>query len=515
MSTIKWDDGTTSPAPVGNITWDDSSDTEAQRRKFRQSEAKGYDATPPTEDPNKKMLNRGDLVTGITEPLLSMASSVAAVPLSVGAGVGATILDASGVKDYLPADVQKRVQHALTYEPRTQWGQSEYNPLNMIPQAIGKVFDWGATKYEQSAAPPGSSPLREAGASGSAEAIRQLPVLFGAKTPAAAAATEAGLQGSARWLMGKALKPPAGSMSAADIAAGIQTMLDEGINVSRGGLEKIQNKITTLNDQIKEVIAESPAKIDKAGVAARLDDLVNRFQKQVASADDTASIRKVWNDFMSNPLLAGKESPLRAHLDRPAIETTLREAAVDNLGPPIASTLEQVAGEVPGRFSDAPSIGVPPPAPTIPIQLAQEMKQGTYRALGKKAYGELKGADVEAQKTLARALKEDVATAAPEVGPLNARESKLLNVIDALENRVAIEGNKNPAGLGLLNPKSLPAWFFDRSSLAKSIAANLLNATGKAIPGMEIAGPAIGGASSFRADQEARKRRLAEMLKGR
>src|SRR6185369_7841136 len=169
-------------------------------------------------------------------------------------------------------------------------------------------------------------------------------------------------------------------------------------------------------------------------VASRLDKLTTEFQKQVAQADDTASIKKVWNDFMSNPLLPGRESPLPAHLDRPAVETTLRQAAADNLGPPIASTLEQVAGEQPGRATAPPSIGVPPPAPMIPIQLAQEMKQGTYRALGKKSYGEQKGAETEAQKTLARALKEDIATAEPKVGPLNEQESALLNVIDSLEH---------------------------------------------------------------------------------
>ena len=32
------------------------------------------------------------------------------------------------------------------------------------------------------------------------------------------------------------------------------------------------------------------------------------------------------------------------------------------------------------------------------VQRAQSMKQGTYRSLGNKAFGELKGADMEAQK---------------------------------------------------------------------------------------------------------------------
>ena len=40
---------------------------------------------------------------------------------------------------------------------------------------------------------------------------------------------------------------------------------------------------------------------------------------------------------------------------------------------------------------------------------AQAMKQGTYRALGDKAYGELKGASIEAQKAQARGLKEELA----------------------------------------------------------------------------------------------------------
>jgi hypothetical protein len=201
-------------------------------------------------------------------------------------------------------------------------------------------------------------------------------------------------------------------------------MLDEGLSVSRGGLAKMRDKIDTLNDQIKGAIGDSTATVSKHDVGYRLGDTLTKFEKQVAPTADRNAILGTWDDF------------LQTYPDR------------------------------------------------IPVKTAQEVKQGTYQALGEKSYGELKSASVEAQKTLARGLKEEIANAVPEVRQLNAQESKLLQALPLLERRVLTEANKNPAGLSLLakDPTGFVAFMADRSALFKSLVARMLNQTSKALP---------------------------------
>jgi hypothetical protein len=139
----------------------------------------------------------------------------------------------------------------------------------------------------------------------------------------------------------------------------------------------------------------------------------------------------------------------------------------------------------------------------IPIKTAQEMKQGTYRAIGSKPYGELKGAETEAQKALARGLKEEIAKMAPEVRHLNAEESKMLNAMPMLERRVLREADKNITGLGFLsfNPEMFLLYMADRSSLFKSLVGRMLHASAKSVPSMEMAGPALGIGATEQANQ--------------
>jgi len=232
-------------------------------------------------------------------------------------------------------------------------------------------------------------------------------------------------------LMGNALK----IAKSGEAATAIRTMLDEGLNVTRGGLNKLRSKIDLLNEEIKSAIAKSPATVNKAKVASALKDVVERFKSQVNPQADLKAIRKSFDEFMNHPDLVGKSE--------------------------------------------------------IPIQKAQELKQGTYRALGSKPYGELKGAEVESQKALARGLKEGVSEGAPEVNGLNSKESKLLTALKPVEKQVIAEANRNPGGLVYLfhNPAAATAYLADKSPAVKSILANMINRAGRAAP---VAGAAAG-----------------------
>jgi hypothetical protein len=230
-------------------------------------------------------------------------------------------------------------------------------------------------------------------------------------------------QKPAEMLMASATKPTVEQWRTGKAAKAIQTMLDEGVGPTSGGVEKLKSRIADLNDEISASISNSTATVDKKVVASYLQDAVNKFEKQVTPGADVKAIQAAWDEFLAHPILGDK----------------------------------------------------------IPVQTAQELKKGTYKVLGEKAYGEQKGAAAEAQKTLARGLKEEISKAVPAVGPANAKEGELINALKVAERRTLMDANKNPLGLGALisQPWMLPIWMWDRSPGGKAAVANMLYQGGR------------------------------------
>lgn len=79
---------------------------------------------------------------------------------------------------------------------------------------------------------------------------------------------------------------------------------------------------------------------------------------------------------------------------------------------------------------------------SIPVDRAQRLKVNTYQVL-RKAYGELKGVEIEGRKAIARGLKEELVSAIPELKTLNARESQLIGLEQALERFTGRYSNKD------------------------------------------------------------------------
>ena len=231
-----------------------------------------------------------------------------------------------------------------------------------------------------------------------------------------------------RSLMQSSLKPSKAQLASGKAKRAVQTMLDEGVNVSSGGVEKMQGTVDDINNQIRAAISGSPATVDKNAVASRLNDTVQKFQNQVNPGADLGAIDAAKAEFLAHPALQGRND--------------------------------------------------------IPVQLAQDLKQGTYKVLKDKAFGEVKSASTEAQKALARGLKEEVGAAVPGVASMNARESDIINALKIAQNRVLMDANKNPLGLGALisQPWMLPVWMWDRSPLAKSLTARALYSGAEQIP---------------------------------
>jgi hypothetical protein len=185
-----------------------------------------------------------------------------------------------------------------------------------------------------------------------------------------------------------ALKPST-TLSEAERGAVVNTGLQEKIPVTQGGLDKLGGLIDDLNDKISATIATDPNRpINKFAVTSRLGGTAKKFATQVNPESDLNAISESGNEFLRN------------------------------------------------QPND------------IPAADAQALKQGTYRALGDKAYGELKGATIESQKSLARGLKEEIATQFPEINDLNAQDSRAINLQDSLERAVNRIGNHQLLGIG-------------------------------------------------------------------
>jgi hypothetical protein len=376
----------------------------------------------------------------VAEAVGNMASGAVGKFAGDVAGLGAIAAHYMGLTNKLPADVQSTVQDALTYQPRTTAGQNiaRYNPLALAGQGWGKIAD----ALGDSAAKPGT-PYSPLGA-GLAEGIKQLPMFIAGPGVKGAGAAMQGEGFGARGLMRSALKPGVDTLQARTVASDtIGTLLDEGINVSRGGVQTLTDRIGDLNNRITTAIQNSPAMIDRDLVASRLQDTVNKFARQVNPLSDLKSIQTAWQEFQNT---------------WPA---------------------------------------------QINVQFAQELKQGTYRNLSGKYQGELRSADIEAQKALARGLKEEIANAVPEVRSLNEMESKYLNALPLVERRVLQDANKNKIGLGIISsdPVHLATWMADKSALFKSLVARMLNTAGGAA---EALAPVSGAAGAMTNEQQRR-----------
>lgn len=199
-----------------------------------------------------------------------------------------------------------------------------------------------------------------------------------------------GAQSQAERMYQSALKPST-TLPTAKVASMVKTGLEEGIPVSEAGRAKLADLVDDLNSKVQDQISQGSAQgatVNKYAVASRLSGTAHKFSTQVNPEADLGAVAKSGNEFLQNQ-------------------------------------------------------------PTnIPAAQAQAIKAGTYKQLGGKAYGELDTASIEAQKALARGIKEELQTQFPEIKGLNAREGQLIGLDDALERAVKRINNHQLIGIG-------------------------------------------------------------------
>ncbi len=415
---------------------------------------------PPTLDVFRNALYKG--AASIPDALLNTPNRV----LNLGkaaVGTGATALGRPDLAPDLNPDPDfvrrglKSVGIINNVEPQT----GPQKAIDVLTQGAvgGALTGGGGLANTLTGAGMGAVSTGAAAATQEATGRPELAMLAGLAAPAGASTVKSALEAGAHRLMQSAIKPAARDLrgvpgnTRADRA--IQTMLDEGVNATPGGINTLNQRIGGMSDDIDSAIRGSTATIDKSAVADRLRGTLSQFQSQVNPNADVSAIQKAWTEFLLHP-------------------------------------------GVPGN--------------SMPVQLAQELKKGTYRQLDKK-YGEMGSADIESQKALARGLKEEISQAVPEVSGLNSQEAALINARNVAERRSAMEGNKDILGLSPLasHPTGAIAFMLGRSPLAKSLLARALNAGSKLAPGKADMGRVTIPLSNELSEEE--RRRMIDALR--
>lgn len=272
-------------------------------------------------------------------------------------------------------------------------------------------------------------------------------------------------------LMQSAIKPGLKSTARA-LAKGVATedlpivttLLKEKVNVTPGGIAKLDKIIGATNREIRDAIESLPGSVSPERVAKRTEGLASDLAKQVDPAGDVSAVQGVTNRFLEQP-----GTTRAAQVGTKQVDT----GVLDSSG-------QMVTREAPvmGRVSR-------------PLSLveAQDMKTGTYKALKDKVYGEMKGPEIEANKALARGLKEEIENEVAKttagarglaglpgginIGALNAREGAAIVTKEAIAKRIAAAGNRDPVALAWLasNPVSAVLFIMERSPVVKSMLA--------------------------------------------
>lgn len=124
----------------------------------------------------------GDLGSAIMEPLGALGSGMIAGPVAGLAGLGAAGTRALGLTDAQPADVVRNVQSAMTYQPRTQAGQTATDIVGYPFEKLAQGADYVGGKVAEAT----GSPAAGAGTNAALQLLPSMliPALKGKAKPA-------------------------------------------------------------------------------------------------------------------------------------------------------------------------------------------------------------------------------------------------------------------------------------------------------------------------------------------
>ena len=236
-----------------------------------------------------------------------------------------------------------------------------------------------------------------------------------------------------------------------------KAFLERGLRITKPAV--VGGQIEAAEEKLAEQIAGSTARGSTQPSVEALEAARNSARYQSLPEADKAAFDATLAEYRRNPLLSKVTRS----------QTTVPTGLVDPQGNPILTTKITRTGR------DL--------LPTVTVQKLQKVKQGTYRSLGEKAWGELGSASREGQKQIARGQAQAIEAAEPKVAPVNTEIGRLIDLRDYAEEVAKRTGNVNPISLGAqvaLATKSPvgAAALFERPAFGEPLARSLYRAGG-------------------------------------
>jgi hypothetical protein len=242
----------------------------------------------------------------------------------------------------------------------------------------------------------------------------------------------------AKETMYKALKPGKVAALAGDADKAVSTLLDQAVNVTKGGVDKLTSKIDKLYEEVDEISKNSKNEVSTLSVVKSVKEAIQKFRYGLDHAENEADIRKEMLKFFNHP-------------------------------------------EVQNQMK-------------IPVPIAQAIRRATDKEVGHAGYqlGTKAAGEKEGKMAVAGGLREGLGRAEPEIAKKNAEMSDLINARKLANERVTTARGNQELGLGaLVDPRKWPLWLAQRNPGLVSARANALNAASKnARPLGQVAGGA-------------------------
>lgn len=262
------------------------------------------------------------------------------------------------------------------------------------------------------------------------------------------------LQPQGRRLVESALKIPPRSVPKEIRDQAVDSMINLNIPFSEKGLSKVGNLLDDVNKEIDSTIKAMPQTktiTETVNIKKQFTPVIEKYPQGAGYTIKTGEGKYVMDH--GAPRIFRNEEEARPLLDK----------LIGEMPPPQPNTISREIGtidmtEVSKRIDDlkefytklGPRVSDEFLKPLNRLQYkvssqgfitpeeAQEMKKTLY-TLNRKHYGEIKTAQVEGYKAIARGLKEELVKQNPELALLNKRSAELINLEEILEkslNRV-------------------------------------------------------------------------------
>lgn len=359
----------------------------------------------------------GDAASAVFHPIRTL-QAIGAIPVGLWEKAGLPVPKAQ------PGEVDAAQQlDALMHHVSERYGSWANFRKTMYEDPAGVLADLSTVAGGAGAA---ADAMKLGKLADVANTVSRVTNPLNAVTAAAGKTVEAVAGPAAQRLYKGALGVRAGSVTPAELRELVATGLQHELPISEGGAQKLNDLLIDMNQQevapVVNAAAQRGATVQPSAVANRLVETERKFASQVNPEADLKAIEQAGDEFLRTQ---------GAHPGTPPQPTGVLNAQ----GQPIMTP------GTPAR-----------PAQPMPADQAQAIKVGTYQQIKAKepaAFGTMTGrAKIEAQKALARGIKEELAFQIPELAELNTKEGKLLDLQPVLEAAVNKAGTRRGGGLG-------------------------------------------------------------------